>query len=300
MSDPSAKNLASAKAGVEFAPHSVAPTSKTKLRAGRPELSLLIPVYNEQSWIDGAILEFIGALESLGREFELILCENGSDDETLLRCKAVAAKDPRIRFLSLGAPNYGAALRAGIFAARGRIVICEELDICAAEFWHRALAAMSKEQWELVVGSKAMRGAQDRRPWQRRLATREYNRLLRILVGFRGTDTHGLKVFRRESMLPVAKRCVVQHDVFASELVIRAQRIGLRWTELPVHLTEKRAPSVALWARVPKVLRHLMRLTLAIRAGIGESQRQDVVSSPAGSLQPTAAPKSSPKAPGAE
>lgn len=250
------------------------PAASAQLRALRPEISLLIPVYNEQDWIDGAVLEFLGALESLGRDFELILCENGSSDDTLLRCKAAAAKDARIRFLSLGSPNYGAALKAGLFAARGRIVICEELDICAAEFWHRALAVIKEEEWELVVGSKAMRGAEDRRPWPRRVATREYNRLLRILVGFRGTDTHGLKVFIRESMLPIAGACVVQHDVFASELVIRAHRAGLRWIELPVHLAEKRAPSVALLRRVPKVLRHLLRLTLAIRAGIGESQSE--------------------------
>ena len=58
----------------------------------------------------------------------------------------------------------------------------------------------------MVVGSKAMKGASDERPLIRRAATRVLNGMLRVALGFRGTDTHGLKAFRRATLLPVVER----------------------------------------------------------------------------------------------
>ena len=99
----------------------------------------------------------------------------------------------------------------------------------------------------------------------RHAATIVINGLLRVLVGFHGTDTHGLKAFRRERLLEVAQACVVDRDLFASEFVIRAERMGRRVVEIPVHIVEKRPPSINLFKRVPKVLRDIARLTYAIR-----------------------------------
>ena len=110
-----------------------------------------------------------------------------------------------------------------------------------------------------------MAGAEDKRPMTRHAATLVINGMLRVLVGFRGTDTHGLKAFRRDRVSPVARRCLVDRDLFASEFVIRADREGLRVVEIPVHIVEKRPPSVNLFKRVPKVLRDMARLTYAIR-----------------------------------
>src|SRR5690606_8216142 len=161
-------------------------------------------------------------------------------------------------------PNYGGALREGIYRARGRFVVCEEIDLCDVGFHLRALELLRRDQADVVIGAKAMRGAEATRPLPRRMATRVYNAVLRVTLGFSGTDTHGLKALRREAILPVAARCVVEHDVFASELVIRAERSGLRVRELPVTVEEKRAPSVHLVRRVPRVLRNLARLMVSI------------------------------------
>jgi hypothetical protein len=97
------------------------------------------------------------------------------------------------------------------------------------------------------------------------VATRVHNRLLRVSLGFQGTDTHGLKAFRREALLPVIAQCVVDMDVFASELVIRAWRQGVAVVELPVQLHEKREPSVHLFRRVPNVLKNVAKLVYVIR-----------------------------------
>jgi hypothetical protein len=65
--------------------------------------------------------------------------------------------------------------------------------------------------------------------------------------------------------LPIAARCVVDKDLFASELVIRAEREGIAIQEIPVRVKEKREPSVHLFRRVPNVLKNLVKLTAAIR-----------------------------------
>jgi hypothetical protein len=115
------------------------------------------------------------------------------------------------------------------------------------------------------VGSKAMRGAEDQRPLLRRTATRVINGMLRVVVDFRGTDTHGLKAFARDALVPIAEACVVDRDLFASEFVIRAGRAGVRVVEIPVRVAEKRRPAVNLIRRVPNVLANLAKLTYVIR-----------------------------------
>jgi hypothetical protein len=120
-------------------------------------------------------------------------------------------------------------------------------------------------QYDMVIGSKLIEGAEDERPLLRHAASLFYTGLLRTLLGFRGTDTHGLKAFRRSSLIEHVEACVVEKDVFASELVIRAYRAGLRIKEIPVRVKEKRPPSINLFKRVPNVLKSVVKLTYAIR-----------------------------------
>jgi len=167
--------------------------------------------------------------------------------------------------LSSDEPNYGKALRNGILQARGDFVLCDEIDILDTRFYRRALAALRADQCDMVVGSKLHPDSLDRRPVFRTFATRVINLMLRVAVGFKGTDTHGLKAFRRDRLLPVVNRCVVDKDLFASELVIRTERAEFRVLEVPVEIVEKRKPSINLVKRVPNVLRNMVRLFVAIR-----------------------------------
>jgi glycosyltransferase involved in cell wall biosynthesis len=238
-----------------------------------PEVSIVIPVYNEAGIVAQSVEGLCAELGELGWRFEIVVAENGSKDDTAAIGHALAAAHPEVVVLSCPEPNYGGALRRGIAMARGTFVICEEIDLCDVEFHARAVDILRSGSADMVVGSKAMRGAHDTRPLRRRVATRVYNRVLRLALGFRGTDTHGLKAFRRAALLPVVARCIVGHDVFASELVIRAQREGVSITEIPVELAEKRAPSIHLARRVPRVLRNLARLMAAIHLGRGAKER---------------------------
>jgi len=229
-----------------------------------PEISVVIPVYNEASIVREAARELGRKLDALGWDYEIVLAENGSRDGTPDALREIARSDPRVRWFHEEQPNYGRALKRGILEARGRVVICDEIDLCDVGFYQRALPLIA-EGADLVVGSKAMRGADDGRPWIRRAATRTITILLRLTTGFRGTDTHGLKAFVRERIEPVVRACTVERDLFASELVIRAQRSGRDVREIPIALREKRPPSVQLLRRVPRVLKGLVQLGWAIR-----------------------------------
>jgi glycosyltransferase involved in cell wall biosynthesis len=236
-----------------------------------PALSIVIPIYNEEGILHAAVVDLIDRLNTaaarnpLCARYEILLSENGSSDDTINIGQALSRRYPQVRIDSLGRPNYGAALKAGILRARGRFVLCDEIDLCDVDFYLRALPFLESGEAELVIGSKAMSGADDRRPLLRRAATKTINGMLQVLVGFHGTDTHGLKAFSRQALLPTVRRCIVEKDLFASEFVIRAEREGRRLREIPVHIAEKRPPSVNLLKRVPNVLRNLARLTYIIR-----------------------------------
>ncbi len=232
-----------------------------------PEVSVVIPVYNEEAILHAAVVELCENLGDLGVSYEVVLAENGSRDRTIQSAEKLAQRHPEVRFFSIGEPNYGAALRAGIERARGDFVICEEIDLCDADFHQRAIEILRRDDADMVVGSKLLPGAEDVRPALRHAASQIYSGVLRATLGFRGTDTHGLKAFRRDRLLPVVRKCLVDKDVFASELVIRAYREGLRVVEIPVRVMEKRTPSINLVRRVPGVVTRLGKLWWAVGRG---------------------------------
>jgi len=229
-----------------------------------PEISVVIPVYNEAGLVREATRELRRKLDALDWDYEIVLAENGSRDGTQEALREIARADPRVRWFHEERPDYGRALKRGILEARGRVVVCDEIDLCDVGFYQRALPLLA-EGADLVIGSKAMRGADDGRPWIRRAATRTITVLLRLTTGFRGTDTHGLKAFVRARLEAVVRACTVERDLFASELVIRAQRMGRDVREIPIALREKRPPSVQLLRRVPRVLKGLVQLGWTIR-----------------------------------
>jgi glycosyltransferase involved in cell wall biosynthesis len=230
-----------------------------------PQITVVIPVYNEASIVASAGEELAQGLEARKWDYEIIFAENGSKDSTPQILEAMCEKNPRLRWFHSETPNYGSALKRGILEARGEYVVCDEIDLCDLVFYDRALPLLTEQSYDLVVGSKAAKGASDQRPLFRRFATRAHNKMLKLTLGFRGTDTHGLKAFRRAQMLPVIDRCVVDMDVFASEFVVRAWRDGLKVVEIPIQLHEKRQPSIHLLRRVPNVLKNVAKLVYVIR-----------------------------------
>jgi glycosyltransferase involved in cell wall biosynthesis len=222
-----------------------------------PTVTIVIPVYNEEGILSASVADLTEKLasEPLWQDsYEILLSENGSTDRTVEVANELMERHPELRLLRNPEPNYGLAMRNGIIEARGEIVICDEIDLCDTDFYVRALEQIRDHDYDLVVGSKALDRSRDQRPGYRKLATLVLNSLLRVFLGFHGTDTHGLKAFRKDRLLGVIDRCVVEKDLFASEFVIRAERMNFRMTEIPVTIVEKRPPSINLARRVPNVL----------------------------------------------
>jgi glycosyltransferase involved in cell wall biosynthesis len=242
------------------------PESQSQLAT--PHVSIVIPVYNEQAILHAAVVDLRERLAPTGLRYEVILAENGSRDRTVEIGHELAekyAQDGQVKIISMGEPNYGKALKQGILLARGDIVICEEIDLCDTDFHKRAIEILESGEADLVIGSKLAVGSADDRPFIRHVASLFYSALLKQLLGFRGTDTHGLKAFRRTTLLDTLRACLVDKDVFASEFVIRADRAGIAIKEIPVHVIEKRPPSINLFKRVPNVMKSLAKLTWSVR-----------------------------------
>jgi len=230
-----------------------------------PEVSFVIPVFDEEAILHAAIVDLRERLAPHDLRYEIILAENGSRDATAAVAQQLGARYPEVRLVQSPVPNYGAALRQGIASARGHWVICEEIDLCDVDFQLRALALLRAGGADFVIGSKLLGDSRDERPRLRHLASQLYTGILHLLFDFRGTDTHGLKAFRRSLVAPIAEACLVERDVFASELVIRAYREPLNIVEIPVRVLEKRPPSINLLRRLPNVAKNLAQLVWAIR-----------------------------------
>jgi glycosyltransferase involved in cell wall biosynthesis len=102
-------------------------------------VSIVIPIYNEEGILHSAVVDLRERLAPFGWRYEIVLSENGSRDRTIALAQSLQDKYPEVRFLSSSEPNYGKALRAGIQQARGRYVICEEIDLRErSRSWKRA------------------------------------------------------------------------------------------------------------------------------------------------------------------
>lgn len=227
-----------------------------------PRVSVVIPVHNEAQIIEPEVAEIAAGLESHGQEYEILICENGSTDATPALADALAAANPRVRALRSPVADYGAAMRLGMAQARGDVIVNFDIDYHDVDFAVRA--ADLTDRYGIVVGSKVMAGSDDRRPAVRRMISRVFILVLRVLFDPHIDDTHGVKVFRRDVVSMYLPRVVLEKDLFDTELVIRARRGGVAVTALPVCCEEKRAARSSIASRIPRSVLGLLRLRMIL------------------------------------
>ncbi len=160
--------------------------------------------------------------------------------------------------------DYGLALKSGFQAAVGEIVVNFDVDLVDLPFLDQALASMRESHVTIVVGSKRSPGAEDRRSASRRLITAIFATILRFGFGLRISDTHGLKALRRAPLVDLVEACQFGKDIFDTELILRAERAGLLVGEVPVVVSEQRAPRTPIARRIPRALVGLARLRVAL------------------------------------
>jgi glycosyltransferase involved in cell wall biosynthesis len=231
-----------------------------------PVLSVVMPAHNEESYLEAAVREVHDGLRARGHDLEVIVVENGSTDGTLAIARRLADSIGGLRALSRPVADYGAALREGMLAARGELVVTFDVDYYDLAFVDDALRLLTgaAPAPAIVVGSKRAPGAQDQRPWPRRFVTTVFSTLLRLVFSLSVSDTHGMKAMRRADVVPILEQCRFRTDLFDTELVIRSERAGLIVTELPVSAQERRPSRTPIWRRVPRTVVGMVVLRVAL------------------------------------
>ena len=229
-----------------------------------PRYSIVIPVHNEEDCLREEVAGLVEALDRRKVDYELILAENGSSDRTLALAQALAAEDRRIQALRVPVPDYGEAMKMGMLKGRGDFVVNFDIDFHDVPFMLAAGDLLAGTDTGIVVGSKLMQGAEDKRSPARHMVSLGFTTLLRLLFDPRMDDTHGMKVLRREVVRDYAPRTVMTRDLFDTELIIRARRGGVIVRPLPVKVEEKRKPRSSIVRRIPRTLKGLLRLRVVL------------------------------------
>jgi glycosyltransferase involved in cell wall biosynthesis len=212
----------------QFEQHTRAP------RNDDPFISVIIPAYNEIERIVPTIASIAGYLSTRDLSFEIIVSDDGSTDGTPDRCRRLplanlSVLDPGVN------RGKGAAVRSGVQAARGELVLFSDADLSTPiEEITPMLDAMFDA--DVVIGSRAAGGADEGdKPLLRRLLSRGSRFITRRALGIDIHDTQcGFKLFRREATDRLFSVQRIDGFSFDAEVLFLANRLGMRVTELPV------------------------------------------------------------------
>jgi glycosyltransferase involved in cell wall biosynthesis len=222
------------------------------------DLSIVIPLYNEEESLDALHAEVTAAAEALGREYELILVDDGSRDGTRAKLKALCARDPRVKGVFFRR-NYGqtAALQAGFDHARGRVVITLDGDLQNDPRDFGLLLDHIDAGYDVVCGWRKDR--KDR--FSRRLPSIIANRLIGALTG---TPIHDngctLKAYRGD-IVRRARLYAEMHRFLAPMMSLS----GARYKEVVVnHRARQFGTSKYGFSRIWKVFLDLLTIKMLL------------------------------------
>jgi GT2 family glycosyltransferase len=233
------------------------------------QYSVIIPAHNEASNIEAQVTRFIKDLPREVTEIlhEIIIVENGSKDGTLDACRCLEQMFPSlVKICTLAAGSYGEAIKLGMLQSTGTHLSILECDFLDCTFVVRSIAIFRAERAELIVGSKRHRESIDRRPVKRRVLTAIYNRVfLRLFLDYPGTDTHGLKSIETHCAKRLCQTALTTDEVFQTEIVLLAWRLGITIEEIPISISELRSAPISIRRRLPKVLNTVRELKRSLR-----------------------------------
>ncbi|HEX8476457.1 MAG TPA: glycosyltransferase family 2 protein [Pyrinomonadaceae bacterium] len=221
----------------------------------RPDISVFLPVLNEEPNLQPLHARLDEALATLGHTAEIIYVDDGSTDGSLDVLRKLAALDPRVRVISLRR-NYGqtAAMAAGIDAARGHVLIPMDADMQNDPVDIRRLLDKLEEGYDVVSGWRKER--QDKMV-TRKIPSMIANALISVIGGVKLHDYGcSLKAYRREFLKDV--RLYGEMHRF---IPIYASWVGARVTEIPVrHHARTMGKSKYGLSRTFKVMLDLMTI----------------------------------------
>jgi len=203
-----------------------------------PKLSIIIPAYKEERNIFRTLSAITKIHDKLNYDYEIIVVVDGSPDNTAAEAKRHPS--PHIRVLEY-TPNHGKgyAIKYGAQHARGDVVTFTDAggDFPPEQF-DRYLKLLELFDAHIVIGSKRHPASRVRYPLMRRIYSKVYYVMIRLLFGLRVTDTQaGIKFFTREYAQNVLPRLLVKQYAFDLEMLVVGRQLGYgRIFEAPVEM----------------------------------------------------------------
>ncbi|MCA9503395.1 MAG: glycosyltransferase [Myxococcales bacterium] len=236
----------------------------------RPRVSLVVPARNEARRLEPMLRRATRVGEALGGAWELLVVDDGSIDATSDVCRAIGPS--QLRVLRLDRPSgKGAAIRAGLLAARGHHVVFADADDAAELERLPAMLARLDAGADLVIGTRVRTrapsedspGAASRveRLPGRRILSRGLVGIARITLGLRWTDPQcGFKALRGSVAQDLARRGFLDGFAFDLELLYLARCDSLRCEEVAVGWVDRPGSKVRPAVDVPGFLRDILRI----------------------------------------
>ncbi len=262
---------------------------------GNPELSIVIPAWNEAQRLPRTLERIAAYLRRTGLHAEIIIVNDGSTDATSFIARNIG-HEMRLQVLeNPGNRGKGYSVRSGMRAARGRYWLFTDADLSAPiEELEKLMAALHSGA-DVAIGSRSRRelilSHQSR--W-REFAGRTFNRLVFLILGLRFRDTQcGFKLFRAESADWIFARQRITRWGFDPELLFLARLRGLRVDEIPVTWSHAEGAkihmirdSARMFAEILAIRWHALRGHYCDSALSADRRNTDLPSNSAASIPP--------------
>jgi len=208
-------------------------------------VSIIMPAFNEQERVVASIEETIRTFSEFECEYELIIVDDGSTDDTLRLVIEAAGRYPRGTIIvTRNRSNYGKgrALKKGFRSAKGEYVIFldADMDLHPGQI-NTFFDIMELTESDIVIGSKRHPNSQLVYPNHRRVMSAVYFSIIKTIFGLPINDTQtGLKLFKYEVLKKVFPEVLIRQFAFDLELLVHAHRLGYKIAEAPVSITSQR------------------------------------------------------------
>lgn len=209
-----------------------------------PELSVIVPAYNEQDRLPRTLERIRDYVRRAHPSSEVIVIDDGSTDHTVEAARTLQTQMPELHLISSSVNcGKGYSVRTGMLAARAPIALFTDADLSAPiEEADKLLAALASA--DIAIGSRALDRSmiQVHQSRAREFAGILFNRVVRLATGLPLEDTQcGFKAFRMDRARIIFEQQTIHDFGFDPEILFLAQRHGLRIVEIPV-----------LWAHDPR------------------------------------------------
>ena len=216
-----------------------------------PDLSIIIPAYNEESRLPETLAKIAAWIRESGRETEVLLVDDGSTDRTAVVAENMRSQLPALRLISNGVNRgKGFSVRHGVLEARGRLALFTDADLSAPiEEAGRLLDAVDGG-FDVAIGSRAMNRSliSARQSLFREFAGIVFNTVVRLCLRLPFVDTQcGFKAFQREPCKIIFEQQRIERFGFDPELLYLARHHGLRATEIPVRWAHSPGTKVSMF-----------------------------------------------------